>query len=93
MDPIIYYFKTDEKVESSKKLTRKFDAYVRNLYQNRDYQRCIVEIEHCLQQFNQKADFTSLYKYHGFTRLKEKLLEYEKKHPIKKKVVVTKKKK
>ena len=52
-----------------------------------------VEIEHCLQQFNQKADFTSLYKYHGFTRLKEKLLEYEKKHPIKKKVVVTKKKK
>jgi len=43
-----------------------------------------VEIEHCLQQFNQKKDFTPLYKYNGLTTLKEKLLEYEKKFPIKK---------
>ncbi len=51
-----------------------------------------LEIEHCLHQFNQKKDFTPLYKYHGLNKIKEKLLEYEKNHPIKKKVVVTKKK-
>lgn len=42
-----------------------------------------VEIEHCLKQFNQKKDFTPLYKYFGLNKLKEKLLEYEKKYPIK----------
>ncbi len=52
-----------------------------------------LEIEHCLHQFNQKKDFTPLYKWHGLNMLKEKLLEYEKKHPIKKKVVTPKKKK
>ncbi len=43
-----------------------------------------LEIDHCLAQFNQKKDFTALYKYSGLDKLKEKLLEYEKKHPLKK---------
>lgn len=44
-----------------------------------------MEVDHCLRQFNQKKDFTALYKYSGLIKLKEKLLEYEKKHPLKKK--------
>ena len=44
-----------------------------------------LEIEHCLQQFNQKKDFTPLYKYTGLDKLKEKLLEYEKNFLIQKK--------
>ena len=42
-----------------------------------------AEIECCLQQFNQKGDFKSRYEDALFKELKNKLLEYEKKHPIK----------
>jgi len=52
-----------------------------------------VEIEYCLEQFNQKKDFTPLYKYPGVDKLREKLLEYEKKHKLKKEVVKKKKNK
>ena len=41
-----------------------------------------MEIDYCLRQFNQKGDFTPLYKCSEVNVLKEKLLEYEKKHPL-----------
>jgi len=41
------------------------------------------EIEFCLRQFNEKGKFTPLFKTGEARLLKEKLLEYEKKHPIK----------
>jgi len=39
-----------------------------------------TEINLCLNQFNQKKDFTARYKSHIFIELKDKLMEYEKKH-------------
>ena len=42
-----------------------------------------VEIEYCLNQWDQKGDFTPQYKGIETITLKEKLKEYEKKHPIK----------
>lgn len=39
------------------------------------------EIEYCLRQFDQKGDFTPQYKCAEVNLLKEKLKEYEKKHP------------
>lgn len=42
------------------------------------------EIMYCLRQFEQKGDFTPEYKCLETDRLKEKLLDYEKKYPIKK---------
>ncbi len=42
-----------------------------------------AEIDHCLLQFNQKARFTPLYKCPEVRILKEKLQEYEQKHPLK----------
>jgi len=42
-----------------------------------------AEIHICLNQFNQKGDFTSRYKSGVFVDLKNKLIEYEKKHKIK----------
>lgn len=44
-----------------------------------------AEIEVCLNQFNQKKDFTARYKIPIFTELKKKLKEYEDKHKIKEK--------
>ena len=41
------------------------------------------EIKHCLNQFNQKGNFKPLWKNYKVDLLKEKLIEYEKKHPIK----------
>jgi len=42
-----------------------------------------AEIEVCLSQFNQKGDFKARYDSPVFTELKKKLIDYEKKHPIK----------
>jgi len=42
-----------------------------------------AEIEHCLHQFNQKGRFNPLYKCSEARILKEKLMDYEKRHPIK----------
>ena len=44
-----------------------------------------AEIWNCLNQFNQKGNFTPRYKATVFENLKKKLLEYEKKHPLPKK--------
>ncbi len=44
-----------------------------------------AELLVCLNQFNQKRDFTARYKNVLFDNLKKKLNEYEKKHPEKKK--------
>ena len=41
------------------------------------------EVEYCLNQFDQKKDFKPQYKWYELKELKEKLIEYEKKHPIK----------
>lgn len=43
-----------------------------------------AEIENCLTQFNQKGDFKTRYNSNIFKELKKSLVEYEKKHPIKK---------
>ena len=43
----------------------------------------VNEIEFCLRQFNEKGKFTPLFKTGEAKLLKEKLEEYEKKHPIK----------
>lgn len=40
-----------------------------------------VEIEYCLNQFNQTRDFTPRYKFPELNTIKEKLLEFEKKYP------------
>lgn len=45
----------------------------------------MAEIENCLMQFNEHRDFKSRYNSNIFKELKEKLLEYEKKHPEKNK--------
>jgi len=47
----------------------------------------MVEVEYCLNQFNQKKDFKPQYNYEEYElkELKKKLIEYEKKHPIKRK--------
>ena len=50
------------------------------------------EVEHCLHQFNQKGDFKFLYNWYQLKDLKEKLMEYEKEHPIKKEKKKVKKK-
>ena len=42
------------------------------------------EVEYCLNQFNQKGDFKPQYKWSKLGELKKKLIEYEKKYPIKK---------
>ena len=42
-----------------------------------------VEIQYCLDQFNQTLDFTPRYKFGALITIKEKLLEYEKNHPRK----------
>lgn len=42
-----------------------------------------AEIENCLHQWNQTAKFTSRYKSSIFIDLKNKLKEYELKHPLK----------
>jgi len=42
-----------------------------------------VEIEYCLNQFNQKGDFTPQWKCSEANFLKQKLREYEKLHPLK----------
>ena len=47
----------------------------------------ICEIEYCLRQFNEKGDFKSSFKSGESRLLKEKLLNYEKKHPVKVKKV------
>lgn len=49
-------------------------------------------IELCLRQFNEKGDFTPLYKTGEVTLLKDKLKAYELKHPIKLNNSSTKKK-
>jgi len=41
------------------------------------------EVEYCLCQYNQKRDFKPRYKCSEVQLLKQKLNEYEKKHPIK----------
>ncbi len=41
------------------------------------------EVEYCLNQFNQKKDFKPQYKFSELGELKKKLLEYEKKYPLK----------
>ena len=41
------------------------------------------EVEYCLNQFNQKKDFKPQYKFSKLGELKKKLLEYEKKYPVK----------
>jgi len=54
------------------------------------------EVEYCLMQFDQKKDFKPQYKFSKLDELKEKLLAYEKKYPLKvekKKKVVKKKSK
>jgi len=43
----------------------------------------IAEIEFCLRQFNEKGNFTPLFATGESRVLKEKLMEYEKEHPIK----------
>ena len=52
-----------------------------------------VEVEYCLNQFNQKGDFTPQWKTAETNVLKEKLIEYEQKHPIKLEKKKVKKKK
>ena len=42
-----------------------------------------IEIEYCLDQWDQKGDFKPQYKCSEVIYLKEKLKEYEKKHPLK----------
>ena len=44
----------------------------------------MVDIEYCLRQFNEKGDFVPRFKTGETKLLKEKLVEYEKKHPLKK---------
>lgn len=39
-----------------------------------------VEVEYCLSQFNQTRDFIPRYKFAELNKIKEALLEYEKKH-------------
>lgn len=41
------------------------------------------EVEYCLRQWDQKGDFKPQYNWSELISLKEKLKEYEKKHPIK----------
>ena len=43
----------------------------------------VAEIAYCLRQFNEKGDFKSSFNFGETKVLKEKLLEYEKKHPLK----------
>lgn len=43
------------------------------------------EVQHCLNQFNEKHDFTSSYHYIELNELKRKLKEYVKNNPLKKK--------
>lgn len=43
----------------------------------------MAEINYCLRQFNEKGDFKSSFNSSEVRLLKEKLLEYEKKHPFK----------
>lgn len=52
-----------------------------------------VEIEQCLSEFNKNGKFSTKTKYSPLNHLREKLLEYEKKHPIKTKLEGGKKKK
>ena len=42
-----------------------------------------AEVEHCLNQYDQKGNFQPLYKCSCLSELKKKLDEYEKKHPVK----------
>lgn len=51
-----------------------------------------AEIEYSLRQFDQKGDFTPMYKCPEVNLLKEKLKEYEKKYPDKPKKITRKKK-
>ena len=43
----------------------------------------MVDIEYCLRQYNEKGKFTPRYNNYEAKVLREKLAEYEKKHPIK----------
>lgn len=43
----------------------------------------MIDIEYCLRQFNERGDFTPRFKTGEAKLLKEKLIEYEKKHPVK----------
>ena len=52
-----------------------------------------VEVEYCLHQWDQKGDFTPQWKSTETNVLKEKLIEYEQKHPIKLEKKKVKKKK
>ena len=42
-----------------------------------------IEVEYCLNQFDQKGDFKPQYNCTELNGLKEKLIEYEKKYPVK----------
>lgn len=44
-----------------------------------------IEVQFCLDQFNQKHNFTAPYNSSIFDKIKSSLLEYIKNHPIKKK--------
>ena len=45
----------------------------------------MLEVDYCLNQFNQKGDFKPQYSFSELGELKKKLLEYEKKHKLKRK--------
>ena len=49
LGPIKYLYQTQDKTEAAKLLAKKFDILVRNKYENRDYQRYMVEIETLLK--------------------------------------------
>ena len=51
----------------------------------------MYEVKHCLYQFNQKGNFKYLWKDSKLNLLKENLLDYEKKHPIRDKKKLAKK--
>ncbi len=51
------------------------------------------EIDYCLNQFNQRGDFKPQYSFSELGELKKKLLEYEKRYPLKVKKKIIKKKK
>ncbi len=69
-----------------------FNEHYRNFCFDKDNLICtwdelggcgVVEIKHCLHQWDQKGDFKPQWKCSEVITLKEKLKEYEKKHPIK----------
>ena len=60
LGPIKHLYQTQDKEEAGKQLARRLDALIRNKYENRDYQRCMVNIEAFLKT---KPDDTILKAY------------------------------